>query len=255
MPQRDGDVLAFVIPVYNHVATVAKVVAAAQRFGFPIIVVDDGSTDGSADAVSALPGVEVLRHPANLGKGAALRTGFAAAARFANWAIAVDADGQHNPADAAALIARLPPGERPIVVGSRMGMAGDRRIPWTSRFGRGFSNFWVRSSGGPRLSDSQSGFRLYPLPEILTLPARARRFQYEVEVLALAGWRKMPVVEAPISVTYAPETGRISHFRPFVDFWRNAATFTRLITMRILIPRFWRAKMRQPLPPDSSPLC
>ena len=79
-------------------------------------------------------------------------------------------------------------------------------VPWTSRFGRGFSNFWVRMAGGPAVEDSQSGFRIYPLPECLHLDVKARRFQFEIEILAKAGWNRVPVVESPVSVSYRPGT-------------------------------------------------
>jgi hypothetical protein len=107
-------------------------------------------------------------------------------------------------------------------------------VPWTSRFGRGFSNFWVRMAGGPVLSDTQSGMRIYPLPEAANLGVRARRFQFEVEILVRARRAGIPVVETPVRVSYTPGMKRVSHFRPFVDFCRNSATFTRLIFQRIV---------------------
>jgi len=100
--------------------------------------------------------------------------------------------------------------------------------------GRGFSGFWVWASGGPALSDSQTGFRVYPVPETLALPTRARRFQFEVEVLVHARRAGIPICEVPVGVDYAPPGGRVSHFHPWRDFGRNAATFTRLIATRFL---------------------
>lgn len=223
---------AFVIPVYNHAGTVARVVKDAQALGFSVFVVDDGSTDDTYNRIKALPGIQVLRHAANQGKGAAIMTGFTAASAMANFAITIDADGQHYPEDARNLINAIPENSRPIVVGARAGMTGEH-VPWTSSFGRKFSNFWVRTSGGPKISDSQSGFRIYPLPEALQLKTKARRFQFEVEILAHANRNGIPVIEAPIRVRYNPEGGRISHFRPFIDFCRNSSTFTRLIFRRI----------------------
>jgi hypothetical protein len=132
---------------------------------------------------------------------------------------------------------------RCIVVGRRQGMDGPN-TPWTSRFGRGFSNFWIRMAGGHAVRDSQSGLRAYPLPEVLGLGTRARRFQFEVEVLVRARWTGLPVVEVPVSVVYAPKGQRESHFRPFVDFWRNAGTFTRLIAERVLVPASVRSGHR-----------
>lgn len=230
---------AVIIPLYNHEARIADVAESAKKLGFPVIVVNDGSTDGSMDNLRKVKGITIISHETNRGKGAALKTGFREALKIARWAITIDADGQHDPADTKNLIAAIPAGARPIVIGARQQMVG-KDVPWTSRFGRGFSNFWIFCSGGPWVSDSQSGFRIYPLPEALQLGARADRFQFEVEILARAGWNRLPVIEAPVSVSYSPGTPRISHFRPFRDFMRNSATFSRLITSRIFIPRRFR---------------
>jgi len=224
--------VAVVIPVYNHGPQVAAVIAAARLLGLPIVVVDDGSTDSTASVLAAQENIIVLRHPVNQGKGAALLTGFAAVAATCDWALTIDADGQHDPADAQALLAVAQQGGRVLVVGSRQGMTGGH-VPWTSRFGRGFSNFWVWVSGGPWIADSQSGFRLYPLPETMELGVAARRYQFEVEVLVRARRRGIAVIEAPVSVVYQPRGVRVSHFRPWRDFLRNSSTFCRLICSRL----------------------
>lgn len=223
---------AVVIPVYNHGERVHSVVAAALKLDLPVIVVDDGSTDQGCHGLDTMPGVQLIRHPANRGKGAALLTGFRTAAVWADWAVTLDADGQHHPEDAQVLMEAIPTGLRPIVVGHRSGMVG-AGAPWTSRFGRGFSNFWIRMAGGPRVSDSQSGFRVYPLPEAMQLGVQARRYQFEVEVLVKAGWCGLPVIEAPVRVVYQSESERISHFRPWVDFMRNSQMFARLICQQL----------------------
>ena len=223
---------AFVIPVYNHEGMVGQVVREACALKLPVFVVDDGSTDSTYNQIKDIPGITIIRHKENFGKGAAILTGFSAAAIVADWAITIDADGQHYPEDAFSMIKTIPEGLRPIVVGAREGMTGVH-VPWTSSFGRKFSNFWVRLSGGPIISDSQSGMRIYPLPESMVLPVKARRFQFEVEILVQAHRMGIPVIEAPVRVNYNPAGSRISHFRPFVDFLRNSTTFTRLIFTRI----------------------
>jgi len=224
-----------VIPVYNHGATVATVVRKVLSLRLPVIVVDDGSTDDTFENIRSIPEIRVLRHEVNRGKGAALVTGMKAAAEDCRWAVSIDADGQHDPAEIPRLLAAATP--ETIVIGNRTGMAA---APWTSRFGRKFSNFWLRLSGAPPLADTQSGFRVYPLPGVLHLGVKARRYQYELEVLAKAAWRGIAIVEVPVSVSYLPPGRRISHFRPWRDFFRNAQTFSRLITRRVFSPKLWR---------------
>ena len=227
---------AVIIPVFNHGRTVKAVTASALELGWPVYVVDDGSTDGVDTELESLDGVRLLRHHVNQGKGAALVTGFREAAKHANWAITLDADGQHFPQDAQKLVDAIPQDDRPIIIGRRMKRSAEG-VPWTSRFGKVFSNFWVRMAGGPQVADSQSGFRLYPLPDVLRLSVSSQRYQYEIEVLVKAIWSDMNVIEVPIRVHYPPVTERVTHFRPFVDFLRNTTTFARLITRRVLLGR------------------
>jgi len=230
---------AVIIPVYNHEHGIDDVVKKSLKLNLPVFVVDDCSTDSSYGKIRNYTGIYSLRHTENRGKGAALMTGFSEAEKIADWAITIDADGQHDPQDALRMMEAIPENERPLVVGMRQGMVS-KKAPWTSRFGRKFSNFWIVLSGGPRMADSQSGFRIYPLPESLKLNVISRRFQFEVEILVKAGWAKLPVIEVPVSVSYAPGKERISHFRPFIDFLRNTCTFARLITQRILVHPFIR---------------
>ena len=237
----DRGAFAIVIPVYNHGPMIGDVTQKALKLNLPVIVVNDGSTDAGSDRIERGDGIQVLHHQENRGKGAAILTGFARASEIADWAITIDADGQHNPEDVLHLIEAIPGNSRPIVVGMRQGMT-NQDVPWTSRFGREFSNFWVKLSGGPQMTDSQSGFRIYPLPEAMNLGVIARRFQFEVEILVRAAWTDIPVIEVPVRVHYAKGSQRISHFRPFVDFLRNTRTFYQLITRRLLIHPFTRKR-------------
>ena len=232
---------AVVIPVYNHGSTVKSVIRKTMNLSLRVIAVNDGSTDDTSRSLAAIEALTALHPRQTLGMGAAILSGLAEAARIADWAVTIEADGQHNPEDIPLLLAAISGGERPIVVGNRRGMDA-REVPWTSRFGREFSNFWVRASGGPPVADTQSGFRVYPIPETLHLGVRARRFQFEVEVLARARWHNIPVLEVPVRVIYPPGNQRISHYRPFLDFMRNSWTFTSLIAQRILIPRTLRSR-------------
>lgn len=227
---------AVIIPVYNHSRQISEVIRRTRQLGLPIFVVNDGSTDETGKVLESesTDGIGILHHPVNQGKGAAILTGMTAALENnCNWAITLDGDGQHNPEDAGALLRAAGDGARCIVIGCRQGMDESGNVPWTSRFGRGFSNFWVWASGGPWVADSQSGFRLYPIPETLQLEVAAKRYQFEVEVLVQARQHGIETREAPVSVVYQPRGERVSHFRPWLDFHRNSATFCRLIFARI----------------------
>lgn len=223
-----------IIPVYNHGPQLGVVLRRAMALGLPVIVVDDGSTDSTARVTAAFDNITLLRHRDNEGKGAAILTGMKAALeRGCDVAVTLDGDGQHNPADTKKLLAEASDGVRCLIIGRRQNMDEQRHVPWTSRFGRGFSNFWVWASGGPWVSDSQSGFRLYPIPEVLQLGIRARRYQFEVEVLVRARLEGIEIREVPVSVVYQAKGERVSHFRPWLDFHRNSVTFCRLIFARI----------------------
>lgn len=232
MPENNK--VAIVIPVYNHGTRINDVVHKTVALGYPLFVVDDGSTDTTAEMLAALKNenITVLTHSQNKGKGAALLTGFQAAQKSCDWVVSIDADGQHKPEDIENLLQARENSKRAIIIGNRHGM-DEMHVPWTSKAGRKFSNFWVWVSGGPMVSDSQSGFRLYPLPEVLGLAVQARRFQYEVEVLVKAHQSKIPIMETAVQVVYQKGAERISHFNPWQDFLRNAATFSRLILQRI----------------------
>jgi glycosyltransferase involved in cell wall biosynthesis len=226
---------AVVIPAYNHGRQLGDVLARTLRFGWPVFVVDDGSTDSTPQVLASFPRVTVLRHERNKGKGASLLSGFSLALKVADYAVTLDADGQHPPDPIPSLVRAAQKGQRPLVIGKRMGME-HASVPWTSRWGRRFSNFWVWASCGKWISDSQSGFRLYPLPETLRLGARSKRFQFEVEILVRAVWSGIPVLEVPVQAIYGSAEERVSHFRPWMDFWRNTKTFTRLVAQRIFTP-------------------
>ncbi len=235
---------AIIIPVYNHPQKIAEVIKDSLTLEIPVFVVDDGSDDETATIIKGFnKQITILHHPENRGKGAALCTGFSAAAdKGHDYAITIDGDGQHLPEDALSMLADLRKNlatngkQKYIVVGTRTNMYQDKNVPWTSSFGRKFSNFWVWAAGGPLISDSQSGFRIYPLPEVLTLEVRAQKYQFEVEVLVKAKRKNITIISSEITSLYPKKNERVSHFRPWLDFWRNSLTFNRLVWQRVL---FW----------------
>ncbi len=220
-----------VIPVYNHARTVGDVVRDSLKFAKTVLVCDDGSTDGSGAAAKAA-GAELITHPVNQGKGAALRTLFEEASRRGfRYAISLDADGQHYPKDIPGIAEAVQKQPGALVVGSRDLIAA--RAPASSEFGRKFGNFWVWFEGGQALEDNQSGFRAYPLPETLALMGGRSRYDFEVEVLLRASWAGLPLTSTKIDVLYP--TDRVTHFRPFKDNAR-VALLNFLTIVRLLLP-------------------
>lgn len=227
-----GPVLV-VIPVFNHGETLRGVVEAALSTGFPVLVVDDGSSDGGAATLEHLD-CQVESFPENRGKGAAILAGARIAKKqgFAS-IITVDADGQHNPLESKKLVDAVGDVTHPtIVIGARK-MIQDT-VPGSSHFGKAFSNFWVRLECGADLSDTQSGMRLYPVDTLLNLEFSKSRYDFEIEVLVKSVWAGIKVSSVPVSVHYPPPEERISHFHKFIDNWRLTVLHTTLVCRRLI---------------------
>lgn len=222
--------LLVAIPVYNHGRTLREVVERALAVHPDVLVIDDGSTDGGGETLQGLP-VRVLRHACNLGKGQAILTAAREAQRLGMTHLAtIDADGQHDPADLLNFLPLLKSAPEALVVGTRRFGAD---VPGLSRFGRSFSNFWLRVQTGVDLGDTQSGFRLYPVAVLLELPLRESGYTFENEVLVRASWAKVPLREVSISVIYPSD--RVSHFQLLRDNARASVLNARL-TMRTILP-------------------
>jgi glycosyltransferase involved in cell wall biosynthesis len=222
---------AVVAPTFDNAGTVADIVARIVRHGLTVFVIDDGSTDQTPavlEAVAREHGVKVIRHPANRGKAAALRTGFeaAAVAGFTH-ALTIDTDGQLDPEEIPALLDAARQSPRALVIGVRSERAAD--YPSRSRAGRRVSNLLVRFESGLRVSDSQCGFRVYPLDVVLALDCKAGHFGFETEVITRAGWAGCDVREVPVTCRYFPPEQRVSHFRPWLDSIRAVGMHVRLL--------------------------
>lgn len=176
--------VAAVIPAYNEAATIRDVVTRALTQCPHVIVVDDGSTDGTAQRLAGL-GATVLRHENNRGKAAALFSGFERAlADDVDAVITLDGDGQHRPEDIPRMLAVAEKAPHRIIIGSRI--ANGAAFPKQRYYANCTASFWISWAAGYRIHDSQSGFRLYPasLLKRLRLPHdHAHGFVFESEVL------------------------------------------------------------------------
>lgn len=219
-----------VIPAYNEAATIRDVVSRALTQCKQVIVVDDGSTDDTAQKLASLP-VTVLRHETNRGKAAALWSGFERAlADGADAAITLDGDGQHRPEDIPRFIEAAQQHRDCILIGSRI--VERDAFPKARYYANCTANFWISWAAGYRIEDSQSGFRLYPaslLRRVRVPHDRAHGFVFESEVLIEASRAGVRSVALPIAAIYAPGA-RPSHFRAVTDVLR----ITRMVAWKLL---------------------
>ena len=189
-----------------------------------IFVVDDGSTDGTAN-VARRHGVRVVSHVRNRGKGAALRNGAAEAAQLGyDVAVTVDADGQH-PASAARVVLEVSDDPNDLVLGVRDLVAAG--APRKNQLSNGFSNRVLSTFARASLDDTQCGLRRYPIAPVLSLGCRAEGYAFEAEVLLRALAAGMRIVQVPVMVIYPPEGTRVTHFHSVRDPARIVGTVLR----------------------------
>lgn len=216
-----------VVPVLDEAPSIAAVVTEARRHA-PVIVVDDGSRDGSGEVARAA-GAEVVRHPRRAGKGAALVSGIEAARRGgADVVVTIDGDGQHAAADVPRLLeaARRAPGA--IVIGSRA--HGVATMPRERAHALRMAGFFLSWATGATTFDTQSGFRVYPLATYDVIAPRRGGFVWETEILVRAAAHGIDVVEVPVSVI--ARATRRSRFRPLGDGGAIAAYLVRPVLAR-----------------------
>jgi glycosyltransferase involved in cell wall biosynthesis len=216
--------VCILIPAYNAEKTIPAVLRESLGHGLPVVLVDDGSVDGTAGLVSGLP-VTLLRHERNRGKGAALKTGFAWAVEsgFAG-VITVDADGQHDVSAIPALVAAAQSGGWGILIASRHTqfeeMAGLRKF-WNRV---GVWCIWKRT--GFEITDSQSGFRYYSREVLNNVSLQSDGYALEMEIFLKAWKRGFTIGSLPIAARVAD--GRAtSHYRPVKDTVNISMTFLR----------------------------
>ena len=217
--------IAVVIPALNEALRIRDVVEGALRHCPNVILVDDGSNDGTVEAVAGLP-VSVLRHPVRMGKGAGLRDGFAEALRHGfDAVVTMDGDGQHSADDIPRLLAAANRFPGWIVIGARLRKRANQ--PMYRRLANEFGDWGIAWGTGYQVADSQSGQRLYPA-EVCRLACSGipgEDFVFEAQIVMSAaqrlGTRCVSVpIEARYNTVHAAPDFRPSHFRPLRDLWR-----------------------------------
>jgi glycosyltransferase involved in cell wall biosynthesis len=222
-----------IVPTYNNCATLTSTLDSILEYTDHIIVVDDGSTDTTAQILQQYPDMLRIFVRKNRGKGYALRSAFFFAfTKGYRYGISIDSDGQHFASDLPVFLNAIEKNPDSLIVGTRnMTEAG---APGKSNFGLQFSNFWYNVCTGKKLPDTQSGYRLYPLGPLSEFKLYTWRFEFEVEVLVRSAWKGINTLPVPIKVYYPPGNERVSHFRPFVDFLRISLLNTVLVPLALL---------------------
>lgn len=200
------------IPAYNEAATIGAVVAGLAGIVDAVTVIDDGSTDGTAEIAHAA-GAAVIRQSVNGGKGSAVRAGLGVVlASPCTHVLMIDADLQHRPEEARRLIETARATGADLVVGERQ---FDRAAMPASRYhANRIGSRALSSFVGVPVADTQCGFRLFSADALRGLPLGARGFEIETEMLVKVRRRGGTVTSAPVSAIY---NGRPSRLRPIRD--------------------------------------
>jgi glycosyltransferase involved in cell wall biosynthesis len=213
--------ICVIIPAYNAEKHLSEVIADIRiSFIGTIIVIDDGSTDETM-RVAENAGTIVLSHRHNLGKGAALKTGFNHAIQHNFRAvITIDSDGQHDPAMIPLLIDAYQRGDNEIIIGSRMNDTG--AMPFHRKLSNKITSGMISMRIDRRVSDSQSGFRLIDVSVLKRVMLSTSHFDTESELLLKAGLYGYRIGEIPIATKYSDESSSVRHF---LDTWRFVKLF------------------------------
>ena len=193
------------MPVYNEQATLREIIRQVRAVVLPdemekeILAVDDGSTDGSTEILAdeAHAGdLRVLRHPTNLGKGAAIRTGISQAT--GDIYVIQDADLEYDPCDYPSLVSPIANGEQEIVYGSRFSGSPEKMLFWHS-LGNRLLTLTTNLLYGTALSDMETCYKAFRADVVHGIPLRSRRFEFEPEITAKVLKRGHHILEVPIS--------------------------------------------------------
>lgn len=227
-----GSNFAVIIPAYNEEATIHDIATRALKYSSLVIVIDDGSTDNTIENLENLP-ITLIKNAVNSGKAATLWKGIQAARQHnVKYIISLDGDGQHAPEDIPKLLAKAEEKPEHIIIGARL--ADKSAIPAKRYYANRIANFWLAWAAGYPISDSQSGFRVYPndlFNDLEISTSKRNSFVFESEILIKAAKRGIRCTAVAIPAVYA-ENARPSHFRGVRDI-----TLITLMVGRSLISR------------------
>jgi glycosyltransferase involved in cell wall biosynthesis len=219
--------VAALIPCYFEEKRIRDVAARAHAQLDTVLVVDDGSTDGTEREARAA-GVDVIRHTVNQGKGAAIKTGLRelSARPGIEYALILDGDGQHLPEEIPHFIEAANRTHDPMLVGNRM--SDTRKMPFVRKLTNRYMSWQISRVCGQEVPDTQCGFRMIHRDLAPALAAiETTKFDYETEMLVVASRRGCRIGAVPISTIYGDEKSKIHPVRDTVRFYKMMARFKR----------------------------
>lgn len=207
--------VGILIPAYNESMQIGQLVRTIKAMGFSTIVVDDGSTDETAEEAKT-NGANVIQHKRNMGKGTSLKTGFEyILSKEYDAVLIMDGDAQHSPDDIRKFIDLAGKHRNIMIIGNRMGNA--KNMPFTRKLTNVFMSFIVSRICGQKIPDSQCGFRLIKRDLLKNIKIESARFEVESEILIEASRIGAKILSAPIKTLYGKEASQIN---PFWDTFR-----------------------------------
>lgn len=233
--QKEMDALktCIIVSTYNSGGLVEEVLNEFFSYTSNIIVVDDGSTDGTAAILKRFPHLHTIVYGKNRGKGYALNQGFDLAERLGyENAITVDSDGQHKSTDLSTFLSAIRQYPCQLIIGNR----NINTLPLSAGagFANKFSNFWFTVQTGILLPDTQTGYRAYPIRAMKGMRAMTSRYEAEIELMVRIAWKGIGIQSVPVHVFYPQAEKRISHFRPFIDFVRISLLNSILVIFAVI---------------------
>lgn len=233
------------VPTYNNQGTLRQVLDSVLAYTDQVVIVNDGSTDATPDILKSYTQLQIVSYEKNVGKGWALRKGFEKALALGyDYAITIDSDGQHFAEDLPKFLNMVEEAPGSLAIGARN--MDQSSVPTKSNFGNAISNYSFWFETGFKMSDTQSGYRLYPIYRMGDIKFITKKFEFEIEVIVRLAWRDVNITSVPVKVFYAQEN-RVSHFRPLPDFTRVSIIHTVLVTIALVYikPRNFFRKLKK----------
>lgn len=220
MHKKTGGIrLALLIPAYNEEKYIEGVIENSSKYEMDIIILDDGSIDSTASIVESLisaysPYLKLIRHSKNLGKGQALITGFDYI-KENNYSgvITLDADGQHDTKEIINFLEVIKKEDPDLIIGDRLG--NTEGMPFIRLATNVFTSWIISKIAGKKVSDVQSGYRYLKTTALKKIKLKTKNFDTEPEIILLAGWHDMKILNVPIKTIYHDDF--VSYVNPVKD--------------------------------------